>query len=171
MAYPEQRRDLSLYRNWFEMPTAFVMKGQCSPDTRIRVSNQEFQVHSAVLSFHSKYFQDLLDSPEKEFSAAFRYDYDMVRDPDGESRFEPAAMVPPKDTTKDGELLNPQWCCEDEEKAFGIILCTMYGIPYCIRDAQALALLTKLAELYDVIPIVSGSVNGALWFSTDLTWP
>jgi len=55
-------------------------------DTRLKVFDQEFHVHSAILRLYSTFFRTFLDSPDKTpapASALFRYEYVSVVDDDG----------------------------------------------------------------------------------------
>lgn len=67
-------------------PTVVFKSPGLEPDTRLRVFDTEFHVHSTILRLHSNYFRKFLDSPDKPerpAGATWRYDYATVIDDDG----------------------------------------------------------------------------------------
>ncbi|TVY31530.1 hypothetical protein LSUB1_G008456 [Lachnellula subtilissima] len=67
-------------------PAPFIsLSPGLKPDTRLRVFEQEFHVHSTILKLHSNYFRRFLDSPDKTGALAsplFQYEYVSVVDED-----------------------------------------------------------------------------------------
>lgn len=73
----------------------FIAPG-LKPDVRITVFNQQYQVHSVALKYHSAFFRKFLDSPEKQRipgAREFKYEYVAVVDRDGSWALEPAEKV------------------------------------------------------------------------------
>lgn len=63
-------------------PVIFNARG-LTIDTRLRVFDTEFHVHSVVLKMHSAFFYKFLDSPEKDNSGPvpfgrFKYEWNTV---------------------------------------------------------------------------------------------
>lgn len=76
-------------------PVVFMAPGLI-PDVRITVFNQQYQVHSVALKYHSAFFRKFLDSPEKERipgAREFKYEYVAVVDDDATWALEPAEKV------------------------------------------------------------------------------
>ncbi|TVY83800.1 hypothetical protein LSUE1_G001897 [Lachnellula suecica] len=124
------------------------------PDVRLKVFVEEFHVHSIILKLHSNYFRRFLDSPDKPAgpaSASFHYEYTSVVDEDGEWALEPANKGVPSEATPDLET-----------EAFRKLLCAMYNRPYTIINTSELKVITRLADYYCALPIVSATLSGAL---------
>lgn len=51
---------------------------------------------------------------------------------------------------------------DSEKEAFRKLLCAMYTRPYRVEDVAELETITRLADFYCALPIVSGTLSGAL---------
>ncbi|KAF7903496.1 uncharacterized protein EAF01_006545 [Botrytis porri] len=51
---------------------------------------------------------------------------------------------------------------EGEIEGFRQLLCAMYSTPYTIKDFEELSTLTRIADFYCALPIVSATLTGAL---------
>jgi hypothetical protein len=145
-------------------------------------------VNSFILKLLSNFFRKFLDSRDKAggpSSALWQYEYVSVIDEDGMWALEPTAKVShikalvikrslwstvPDDgqaTATPGRKLGrkPVWCTEwqpeDETEMFRKLLCAMYNRPYRIESPDELIVITKLADYYCALPIVSSTIGGA----------
>jgi len=137
------------------------------------------------LKLHSNYFQIFLDSPEKEAtpaSAHFRYDYTAVINNDGKWALGPAAQVlhllsiPTLNSghgCKIGSSVLQASAVTDaaiplveelhlQEESFRKLLCAMYNRPYTIECLNELRIITNPADFSCALPILSGTITGAL---------
>ncbi|TVY21572.1 hypothetical protein LARI1_G000514 [Lachnellula arida] len=145
-------------------PIIFVSPG-LQPDVRLRVFHQPFHVHSIVLKLHSNYFRKFLDSPDKSdgpASASFQYEYTTVVDEDGDWGLEAADKAAPHSPYSLEEAFQAQIQVPDQIRAFKNILSAMYNRPYTIDDSYEMLAMTKLADFYCALPIVSATLTGAL---------
>ncbi|CZR63411.1 uncharacterized protein PAC_13308 [Phialocephala subalpina] len=143
-------------------PITFVSPG-LQLDARLLVFDQEYHVHSLILKLHSAYFRRYLHSAEKDGEAAyaaaqFKYDYVSVIDEDGVWGLEPADKAAPPTEAMIARISQP----DSEKEAFRKLLCAMYNRPYRIEDVAELETVTRLADFYCALPIVSGTLSGAL---------
>ncbi|KAK6583446.1 hypothetical protein PZA11_004522 [Diplocarpon coronariae] len=139
-----------------QSPIIFKARGTV-PDTRLRVLDTEFHVHSAILKMHSAFFYKFLDSPDKQDIVQvgpFKYEWATRVDPDGDWGLEVASNI------KAGEenLWPLKWPRADETQAFGQILCAFYGVPYELKGVENLETITRLADYYCALPKVSHSI-------------
>jgi hypothetical protein len=68
------------------VPQAIVILSTgLKPDTRLRVFDTDFHVHSSALKLHSAFFRTFLDSPDKATatSGSFQYTWVTKVDEDG----------------------------------------------------------------------------------------
>lgn len=74
----------------------FISPGS-EPDVRFRVFDDEYHLHSTVLKYHSRFFRQFLDSPDKPAgpaSKSFCYEYVSFFDKDGSDwSLQPASKV------------------------------------------------------------------------------
>ncbi|TVY39552.1 hypothetical protein LOCC1_G004464 [Lachnellula occidentalis] len=141
-------------------PIKFLSPG-LKPDTRLMVFEQEFHVHSTILKLHSNYFRQFLDSPDKTgapASALFQYEYVSVVDEDGTWALESTE----KATIVSGRSIAKGTTPTTETEAFRKLLCAMYNRPYEIGASHELMAVTRLADFYCALPIVSATLTGAL---------
>jgi hypothetical protein len=71
----------------FSNPVIFILLGYIA-DTRLKVFEVEFYVHSIILKIGSIYFKKFLDSANKAASPSiitFQYEYVAIVDDDGET--------------------------------------------------------------------------------------
>jgi hypothetical protein len=140
------------------LPVIFNSPGLKS-DVRLTVFKQEFHVHSAVLKLYSAFFRTFLDSPDKSpapASALFRYDYVSVIDDDGGGwRLKVASCTDDQPFSILGE--------DEELVAFGKLLCAMYNKNYSITNFAELSIMTRLADFFCALPILSTSLYIVLW--------
>ncbi|TGO50540.1 hypothetical protein BCON_0181g00070 [Botryotinia convoluta] len=127
------------------------------------VFKQEFHVHSHILKERSNYFRKFLDSSDKQNapvpdSVLFRYDYSAVVDEDGTWGLETVAKAP----LLTEEMIARVNHIEGEIEGFRQLLCAMYSRPYTIKDVEELSTLTRIADFYCALPIVSVTLNSAL---------
>ncbi|KAL3419780.1 hypothetical protein PVAG01_08278 [Phlyctema vagabunda] len=181
MFHTEKRRKLDLKFSdsnlrspvFGSSPTIFVAQG-IKPDVRIDVFGiEEFHVHSTILKLHSRFFYKFLDSPEKSgkpVSQLFRYDYMAVEDPDGYWGLEPLGYAARnfdsslKPSSSSGNT-TPERMTEEkllEIRCFKKLLCAMYNRPYRIDTPSELLAITRLADFYIALPIVSATLTDAL---------
>lgn len=146
-----------------------------APDFEILVFDQPFHVHLTILKLHSNYFRRFLDSPEESSNVAewgFKYTSHTVvddcgiwgLDPGSKVRFSRFVWVCCADfyaITYESARLD-EWDVIKDQTAFESLLCAMYNRPYSIRDVLDLQNLTKLADFYCALPIVSATLTGAL---------
>ncbi|ESZ92598.1 hypothetical protein SBOR_7015 [Sclerotinia borealis F-4128] len=128
-------------------------------DTRLTVFKQEFHLHSSGRKYHSNYFRKFLDSVDKQpapANATFKYDYRSVIDEDGSW-----ALMPAVEEVTD-ELLALVDQPEEEIECFRKLLCAIHTKSYTIQDTDQLSRLTRLADYYCALPVVSGTLTGAL---------
>ncbi|KAF7886358.1 hypothetical protein EAF00_010461 [Botryotinia globosa] len=122
-------------------PIIFLARG-VKADTRFTVFRQKFHLHSSGLKHHSSYFRKFLDSVDKQpapASALFKYDYRPVVDEDGSW-----ALMPVSDSP---EMTDQQMTLVDGVK----------------EETEALRKL--LSDYYCALPVVSGTLTGALFRS------
>ncbi|CAG8971595.1 hypothetical protein HYALB_00007988 [Hymenoscyphus albidus] len=138
-------------------PIIFRIPGQ-TPDTLLSVLGQDYHVHSMLLKLHSNYFRRFLDSPDKSGERAshdFRYHYITVFDDDecgwSLESVEKATPATPAEVSR-------YYCREEESTAFHHLLCTMYNRKYAIQNVSALKSLTKIADFFCALPIVSATI-------------
>ncbi|TGO48389.1 hypothetical protein BOTNAR_0478g00070 [Botryotinia narcissicola] len=143
-------------------PIIFIFPGR-EPDVRLMVFKQEFHVHSHILKERSIYFRKFLDSPDKQDkpvpdSALFRYDYSTVVDEDGTWGLEAVTKAP----LLTEEMISQAEDMEGEVEGFRQLLCAMYSRPYTIKSVEELSTLTRIADFYCALPIVSVTLTDAL---------
>ncbi|TGO37559.1 hypothetical protein BHYA_0094g00220 [Botrytis hyacinthi] len=127
------------------------------------VIKQGFHVNSHILKERSVYFRKFLDSPDKQDepvpdSALFRYDYSTVVDEDGTWGLETVA----KASLLTEEMISQAEHVEGEVEGFRQLLCAMYSRPYRIKNVEELSTLTRIADFYCALPIVSVTLTNAL---------
>lgn len=99
MAGQKRRRAESIDEDDSRPPPQVFRNPGLVHDTRLKICDQEFHVHSVILKLYSNYFRKFLDSPEKATQAvsqsgsAFKYEYVAVVDEDGIWALEPLASV------------------------------------------------------------------------------
>ncbi|KAL2070506.1 hypothetical protein VTL71DRAFT_13532 [Oculimacula yallundae] len=133
------------------------------PDLRLRVLDVEYHVHSAVSKHYSYYFRQFLDSPDKPVgpaSALFYYDYVSVFDDDGLDW-----SLQPVSKTFRRPNSSPDFDSVTESEAFGKYLCALYTRPYVIKSCKELTVMTRIADYYCTLPILSSSLTAALFKS------
>ncbi|TGO50541.1 hypothetical protein BCON_0181g00080 [Botryotinia convoluta] len=134
-------------------------------DTRFTVFRQEFHLHSSGLKHHSNYFRKFLDSADKQPAPAyalFKYDYRSVIDEDGSWALMPASDSP-EITYQQMTLVDG---LEEETEALRKLLCAIHSKNYRIETADELKSLTRLADYYCALPVVSATLTGALFKSS-----
>ncbi|TGO15335.1 hypothetical protein BTUL_0041g00190 [Botrytis tulipae] len=164
--YKKRKRneDLTPARQELLSPIIFLARG-IKADTRFTLFRQEFHLHSSGLKHHSSYFRKFLDSANKQpapASALFKYDYRSVVDEDGSW-----ALMPVSDSP---EITDQQMTLVDgfkeETEALRKLLCAIHSKKYRIETADELKRLTCLADYYCALPVVSGTLTGALFRSS-----
>ncbi|TGO87755.1 hypothetical protein BPOR_0206g00130 [Botrytis porri] len=111
----------------------------------------------------SNYFRKFLDSPDKQNEsvsdpALLRYDYSTVFDEDDTWGLVTVAKAP----LLTEEMISRTNDIEGEIEGFRQLLCAMYSTPYTIKDFEELSTLTRIADFYCALPIVSATLTGAL---------
>ncbi|KAF5872470.1 uncharacterized protein Bfra_005830 [Botrytis fragariae] len=138
-----------------ELPSPIIFLARSvKADTRFTVFKQEFHLHSSGLKHHSDHFRKVLDSADKKPAPAyalFKYDYRSVIDEDGSWALMPASDM----TLVDG--------LEEEIEAVRKLLCAIHSKNYRIETADELKRLTRLADYYCALPVVSATLTGALF--------
>ncbi|KAF7872696.1 uncharacterized protein EAF02_008767 [Botrytis sinoallii] len=127
-------------------------------DVRLMVFKQEFHVHSHILKKGSNYFRKFLDSPDKQNipisdSDLFRYDYNTVVDEDGTWGLVTAPLLTEEMVSRAEHI--------GEIEGFRQLHCAMYSSPYTIRDIEELSTLTRIADFYCALPIISATLTSA----------
>ncbi|TGO37558.1 hypothetical protein BHYA_0094g00210 [Botrytis hyacinthi] len=160
----KRNEDLTAARQELLSPIIFLARG-VKADTRFTVFRQEFHLHSSGLKHHSSYFRKFLDSVDKQpasTSALFKYDYRSVVDEDGSWALMPASDSP--------EITDQQMTLVDglkeEIEAVRKLLCAIHSRNYKIETTDELERLTHLANYYRALPVVSGTLTGALFKSS-----
>ncbi|TGO29395.1 hypothetical protein BPAE_0015g00390 [Botrytis paeoniae] len=144
-------------------PIIFLARG-LKADTRFTVFRQKFHLHSSGLKHHSNYFRKFLDSADKQpapASALFKYDYRSVVDEDGSWALMPG-LDSPEITDQQIALVDGH---EEEIEAVRKLLCAIHSKNYRIETADELKRLTRLADYYCTLPVVSATLTGALFKS------
>ncbi|KAH7319452.1 hypothetical protein BKA65DRAFT_556872 [Rhexocercosporidium sp. MPI-PUGE-AT-0058] len=153
-------------------------------DVRLQVFDQEFQLSSVPLKLYSAFFRKFLDSPDK--ATAIEDNASALAGPDAVSRARaggPHKFLYHWVTVVDGEK-SESWhlvaCNPQNEQsnvsnysgnkskqlsAFSIILSAIHTLPYSITDSHQLTTITELADYYRALPIVSCSLDAALYKS------
>ncbi|KAF5872471.1 uncharacterized protein Bfra_005831 [Botrytis fragariae] len=147
----------------YENPIIFISPDH-KPDVRLMVFKQEFHVRSHILKKGSNYFRKFLDSPDKQNKPAsesdlFRYDYSTVVDEDGTWGLVTVTKTPPLLTE---EMISRTNDIKGEIEGFRQLICAMYSSPYTIKDVEELSTLTRIADFYCALPIVSVTLPSAL---------
>ncbi|KAF8853702.1 hypothetical protein BDZ45DRAFT_598173, partial [Acephala macrosclerotiorum] len=137
-------------------------------DVRINALGQDYHVHSIILKLYSAFFRRFLDSPDKEpppISASFRYEYSSVLDDD--------AAADLKWVLEPGRKVSRVWATAatggvtisqdpgSQRECFRKLLCAMYNRPYTVDYVFEIVDLTRLADYYCALPIVSATLNSA----------
>ncbi|KAF7925685.1 uncharacterized protein EAE98_006910 [Botrytis deweyae] len=155
MAQQNEKRkhneDLTPAQRELPPPIIFLARG-VKADTRFTVFRQEFHLHSSGLKHHSKYFLTFLDSADKQPAppcALFKYDYRSVIDEDGSW-----ALMPVSDSP---EIADQQLTLVNEPEE---------EIEALRRLLYELKRLTRLADYYCALPVVSATLTGALFKSS-----
>ncbi|PVH87079.1 hypothetical protein DL98DRAFT_355713, partial [Cadophora sp. DSE1049] len=125
------------------------------PNVRLVVFDQEFHVHSILLKLHSAYFRKFLDSPDKAPKVA-----NIVP-------ASAAAAGGPMPAETSRISLNGlsgsfkyHWI-----KVFETMLSAVYLKPYVIDSCHLFLSLTKLADFYCTLPVVSRTLDIAFHIS------
>ncbi|TGO45071.1 hypothetical protein BCON_0426g00020 [Botryotinia convoluta] len=141
-------------------------------DVKLSIFDElQLHVHSVVLKLHSAFFRRFLDSPDKDGkdknTGSFKYEWATVYDDDGSwSLFDvrnikhdnPSSNLMPRKLRHTREL---------HELAFINFIGTFYGKSWVIKNTEVLQLVTELADYYCALPIVSKSMQGALFLSPE----
>ncbi|KAH9215144.1 hypothetical protein DL95DRAFT_364805 [Leptodontidium sp. 2 PMI_412] len=141
-------------------PVVFTARG-LEIDTRLRVFDTVFHVHSTILRLHSQYFYKFLDSADKAAGMSnegFKYDW-VTKIVDGG-----------KDWQLAGDLNLPEWkTCPHvnsgqrmQTNAFHNVLRAMYALPYILNHGHSIIIMTELARFYMCLPIISRTLDGAI---------
>ncbi|KAH6723081.1 hypothetical protein BKA61DRAFT_5312 [Leptodontidium sp. MPI-SDFR-AT-0119] len=133
----------------------FISPGS-EPDVRFRVFDDEYHLHSTVLKYHSRFFRQFLDSPDKPAgpaSKSFCYEYVSFFDKDGSDwSLQPASKALQRlDAPAGFDFVT-------ESKAFGKYLCALYTRPYVIDHPQELIVMMRMADYYCTLPILSATL-------------
>ncbi|KAF7945861.1 uncharacterized protein EAE97_004899 [Botrytis byssoidea] len=160
----KRNEDPTTARQEILSPIIFLARG-VKADTRFTVFRQEFHLHSSGLKHHSSYFRTFLDSVDKQpasASALFKYDYRSVVDEDGSW-----ALMPVSDSSEiTGQQMTLVDGVKEETEALRKLLCAIHSKKYRIETADELKRLTCLADYYCALPVVSGTLTGALFRSS-----
>ncbi|PVH82195.1 hypothetical protein DL98DRAFT_653535 [Cadophora sp. DSE1049] len=127
-------------------PIVFISPGS-RPDVRFKVFKDEYHQHSAILRYHSNFFRQFLDSPDKRAgpaSSSFCYEY--------------LSISQQPDTPPGFDFIT-------ESSALGKYRCALYTRPYTITSQQELIVVTRMADYYCTLPILSATLTGALFNS------
>ncbi|TVY51273.1 hypothetical protein LCER1_G006000 [Lachnellula cervina] len=145
-------------------PIVFTAPG-LGPDMSIEVFEQIFHVNSMVLKIHSEYFRNYLDSPDKapagSVSGAFRYEWVTQVDEDGMGW---SLTAKEKFTGTDNKFFGKLFEVA-EISSFTNLIRAVHTRPIDVKTPQALCRLTKLADFYRVLPVVSNALNGVFYES------
>ncbi|CAG8979883.1 hypothetical protein HYALB_00002657 [Hymenoscyphus albidus] len=151
-----------------QAPIIFRLPHQ-TPDVRLVVFDQEYHVHSTISKLYSNYFRKFLDSPNKPGSSPssfFKYEYVTVVDDDGIWALESAGKV--QAIKPDALALlesSGKISVKSECAIFRKLMSAMYLRPYTIDSASDVIGLTRVADFYCALPIVSATLNGPLMSS------
>ncbi|TVY85651.1 hypothetical protein LAWI1_G008232, partial [Lachnellula willkommii] len=160
---------------------------------RLVVFDQEFHVHSVVLKLYSAFFRKFLDSPDKATAAAaaaaganhpsiaspqsivsskFKYEWvtkldETISGEDADTNdalpwYLVAATGISKETIDISTFKGDK---VPELRAFEKLLCAFYIKQYEIEDFDELETMTRQADYYCALPMLSRSLDGALWRS------
>ncbi|KAH7319430.1 hypothetical protein BKA65DRAFT_599494 [Rhexocercosporidium sp. MPI-PUGE-AT-0058] len=129
-------------------------------DTRLRVFHTEYHVNSVLLKMQSKFFRAFLDSAEKAASlpacSEFKYEWVTKIDYDDTNEWSLVSATSPRLSINDASFTGNK---QQEVWDFEIILRAIYGCPLFIRDRNQLCRVTKLADYYDALRILSRSLD------------
>ncbi|CZR55435.1 uncharacterized protein PAC_05323 [Phialocephala subalpina] len=142
-------------------PISFATPGLAA-DISLKVFDQEFLVHSALLKIHSKFFLKFLDSPDK--IAAKTQDlgdiqYRWITKMDNDSNGWHLVAVP---SNGDNDLSGYKGDSKHQERCFHKLICAIYTRPYVIYSFKCLQTLVELADYYRALPIVSRTLDSVL---------
>ncbi|KAH6711270.1 hypothetical protein BKA61DRAFT_577729 [Leptodontidium sp. MPI-SDFR-AT-0119] len=175
----------------FNRPVVFTTPGY-QTDVRLTVFDQDFHVHSVLLKIHSAFFRKFLDSPDKvpQVTVANLSVSGDISTPAGASRISCSGAPPvfkyhwiteidgdnsagwyltaaksnnsqANFSTFSGEQLR-------EIAMFNTMMCAIYLKPYTIESCADLLVLTRLADFYCTLSIVSRTLNIAFHTSPTL---
>ncbi|KAE8450657.1 hypothetical protein EG329_006001 [Mollisiaceae sp. DMI_Dod_QoI] len=136
------------------------------PDVRLKVfDNLEFHVHSIMLKIHSGFFRKFLDSPEKKIPASAEFAYEWVTKIDDDMSWHLiAAQYRTIEAEQNVGALGEHQA--HEERTFEKLLLAIYNKPYAIDKLNDLIHLTKLADYYCALRIVSRTLDAAMLSSS-----
>ncbi|PMD38370.1 hypothetical protein L207DRAFT_585272 [Hyaloscypha variabilis F] len=123
----------------------------------------EYHVHSILLKLYSEFFRKFLDSPDKitgerAAGSGFRYFWATEVDQDGKDCHLAAV------SSQNSERLGTTYrgAVDYQQHLFKTLLCAIYNKPYTFRSADELLDLTKMADYYRALPILSRTLDGAM---------
>ncbi|KAG4428512.1 hypothetical protein IFR05_016001 [Cadophora sp. M221] len=148
------------------VPIVFKARG-LEIDTRLRVFDTVFHVHSTILKLHSQYFYRFLDSADKAAGTndgGFEYDW-VTKIVDGGNDWQLICSGP-----NAGDLKLAEWkTCPHvnsgkrmQTNAFQNVLRAMYALPYVLNQGYSIIIMTELARFYMCLPIISQTLDGAI---------
>lgn len=134
------------------------------PDTRFKVLGTEFHVHSAVLQVNSRFFFKFLDSVDKVSLAVntgdFKYEWKTVLDDKDFDEWCLEDARTAKDTSSNLSRINFDYV--EHTLVFENFLLALYGRSYQLASVEQLILMTKFADYYDALPLLSASLYRAV---------
>ncbi|TVY89680.1 hypothetical protein LAWI1_G003077 [Lachnellula willkommii] len=141
------------------------------PDMILRVFRWEFHVHSITMKSHSAFFRKFLDSPDKpslKFSAftAFKYEWDTQVDKDGSWSLTCYSKLP---EITDYDKIRATIDVNAECLAFHNLMRAFHSEPLCLYSIEQLDRVTKLADYYRSLPVLSTALSARLLDSPALT--
>ncbi|KAG4428514.1 hypothetical protein IFR05_016003 [Cadophora sp. M221] len=175
----------------FSEPVVFTTPDY-QPDVHLSVFDQDFHVHSVFLKLHSAFFRKFLDSPDKAPQVTVAnasasgdvstpvevsrislagpppvFKYHWVTEIDGDNSAGWYLTATKSDTshanfsTFSGDQLT-------EIAMFNAMMCAIYTKPYAIESCADLLVLTRLADFYCALSIVSRTLDIAFHTSPAL---
>ncbi|KAH7403257.1 hypothetical protein BKA64DRAFT_641259 [Cadophora sp. MPI-SDFR-AT-0126] len=138
------------------------------PNTRLFVFNQEFHVFAEPLRMNSAFFERAFDPSNgielSSSSPLFKSDWYTSLDKDVGWVLTPGSQKHDKDedfTISKGKR-------SQEQKAFNNILCAIFNREYQVSNAAELNSMVTQAAYYGALPVVSNSLTGPLYTSSEL---
>ncbi|KAG4436033.1 hypothetical protein IFR05_008465 [Cadophora sp. M221] len=135
------------------------------PDIRMFVFDQDFHVYSGLLKVHAAFFETMLEPSggiiPTSTSPLFKSDWYTTLDKD-------LGWVLSSDPKCEHENLSTfQGSISREQQAFTNLLSAIFSKEYLLANASELEFMTKLADYYRCLPIVSHSLSGTIYSSPD----
>ncbi|KAH6663168.1 hypothetical protein B0J14DRAFT_609487 [Halenospora varia] len=139
-------------------PMIFTTPG-LEPDTLLQVFEQPFHASSMSLKIHSAFFRKFLDSPDKALAPqtlGFKYAWTSLVDADGSWSLvcDPTKILGQSIQSTYKLKINK----EKEVAAFKALMSALHSVPFDIKTMEEITVITKMADYYCALPILSNAL-------------